>query len=167
VLARVATERSAALMVGAVLLAAAPWVLANELRPLIGPHSVLTRPRSEQYFIYMPALAAPYRAASRVVADAGCANVGLAIGENGWEYPLWRLMSEAAGREIRIRQVSVQNVSRSLSDRGVAGLGEPCALVRIDPLDAGQSFQPRREYALALSDGPVSVYLRREQGAAR
>ena len=158
VLARVISDGRAAWVGGVLLLAATPWVLLNELRPLVGEKSVLARPRLEQYFVYEPKLHAPYQAAARRVADARCDRVGLAIGENGWEYPLRVLMEEAAGREVRVEHVAVTNRSR-LAARPREG--EPCALIRVDPLDEGHRFAPPPDYALVLVDGPVSVYLRR------
>jgi hypothetical protein len=127
---------------GALLLVAAlPWVVRNETRPLIGPSSVLVRPRSEQYFANLPSLLAPYRRAARAVAGAGCAEAGLIIGEGDFEYPLWVLMAEEAGKPVGLRHVQVGNASAARE----GPLPPPCAVVAVgkEPIAAAAESMGR------------------------
>jgi hypothetical protein len=109
------------------LLVALPWVLCNYTRRLVGPGSILVTPRIEQYFANQRALLAPYRRAARAVAAAGCAEAGLVIGGDEFEYPLWVLLAEEAGRPVSLRHVQVGNDSAA-RERPVA---PPCAVVAV------------------------------------
>jgi hypothetical protein len=111
---------------GALLLVVAlPWALRNQTRRLIGPGSIFVTPRIEQYFANQPALLTPYRHAARAVAAAGCTEAGLIAGGDDYEYPLWVLMAEEAGRPVALRNVQVRNQSAV----GERPLPPPCAVV--------------------------------------
>lgn len=93
------------------LLAAVPWVLDNTSRPLFGPKSILRTPRTEQYFFQRPELLSPYRQAAAAVRAERCDTVGLWMGLDEWEYPLWVLLDGPP--RPRIEHVHVTNVSAS------------------------------------------------------
>jgi hypothetical protein len=115
---------------GALLLVVAlPWVLRNNTRRLIGPRSIFLTPRTEQYFANHRALLAPYRRAARAVAAAGCTEAGLIIGGDDFEYPLWVLMAEEAGRPVALRHVQVGNESAVRE----GPVPPPCAVVAVGP----------------------------------
>ena len=84
-------------------------------------------PRIEQYFANGPALLAPYRRAARAVAAAGCAEAGLVVGGNDFEYPLWVLMAEEAGRPVALRHVQVWNDTAV----GKGAVPPPCAVLAV------------------------------------
>ncbi len=69
-------------------LAAIPWVVKNQSRPLTGPNSILTTPRTAQYFANRHALEAPYVGAARYLQGSQCTTVGLEDNIDDWEYPL-------------------------------------------------------------------------------
>jgi hypothetical protein len=94
-------------LIGAVLLlAATPWVFFNESRPLIesirpmnftgvvqtaNDGTLLDTARIDLYFWNRRELIGPYKAAVKHIKDGGCGNVGLALGDDDYEYPLWVL----------------------------------------------------------------------------
>lgn len=85
----VAASTAIALALAAILL------LFNVDRPLIGVDgraSILTNPRSEQYFAAWPQLAAPYGAVIDRIATAGHERVVLVGGFDDWYYPFSALL---------------------------------------------------------------------------
>jgi hypothetical protein len=94
-----------------------PFLLYNETRPLIAPEgrSVLTTPRAAQYFIARPDLGESYPAAIRAALAGNPAEVGLMLGNDDWEYPLWVLAGKAAVRRAPVfRHVDVTDCSDAL-----------------------------------------------------
>jgi hypothetical protein len=99
----------------ALLLASFVWALGNETRPLLGPHSILTRSRQEQYFSDTQAREA-YEGAARYLLERGHAQVGLVFGGDAntqREYPLWALLGGVPSPP-RLENVDVRNVSGRL-----------------------------------------------------
>ncbi|NJL47920.1 MAG: hypothetical protein HC929_11080 [Leptolyngbyaceae cyanobacterium SM2_5_2] len=74
--------------------------------------SILTLPRDEIYFSGARSeLAAPYRQVVAVLADRQCQRIGLHIGQDDWEYPLWVLLSRQFGQGFALQHVGVANES--------------------------------------------------------
>jgi hypothetical protein len=107
------------------LVAAGPWLLFNQQRPLLGQHSVLQVPRLTQYFVNNRGLEAPYLAVTAQLADTGCAEVGLQTGSDGWDYPLWVLVRQATAGRATVVYVDVRNASAQLSPPSA----RPCAIL--------------------------------------
>ncbi|MBD2121276.1 glycosyltransferase family 39 protein [Trichocoleus sp. FACHB-262] len=75
--------------------------------------SILTLSRSEVYFSgARKELQAPYRAAIALIQKHQCRSVGLALGGDDWEYPLWVLMEEQSSSSFQMKSVEVKNESR-------------------------------------------------------
>jgi hypothetical protein len=127
-----------------------PYVLGNQLRPLVGSNSVLTMDRSRQYFANVPALELTYR---KVVdySYGNCRQVGLMIGGDQWEYPLWAL-SRSTPSPLAFAHVNVfENASRRL-ERGPT----PCAIIAEPSQSVSVGGKP---YALALNAGSLGVFV--------
>jgi hypothetical protein len=105
----------AVLFVGAL-----PALLRNSSRPLTGPRTILRSERMSDIFRNAPEREAPYREAVRILAGLRCREVGVALGANDWEYPLFAL----AGKGTRFEHVAVNNVSARAASRPFA----PCAV---------------------------------------
>jgi hypothetical protein len=101
----------------------------NEARPLIGARSILTVPRLEQYFRNRRDLQVPYTYAATLVQDKGCAEIGLWVEGNTYEYPLWILLNVAGTDGLRVEHVRVSNESSRASLHGDVNNFVPCALV--------------------------------------
>lgn len=126
---RLPARHSAPITVAAAIiltLVAGPQLLYNQRRPLLPPGSVLQTSRAEQYFAGNPGVEHAYRDALRLLeTDVRCAEVGLALGPDDYEYPLWALPANAGGRPIRFEHVGVNNPSSRLQDPSFA----PCAVL--------------------------------------
>jgi hypothetical protein len=112
------------------LLAASPWIVHNETRPLIGidNQSIIFSQRSEQMFIQRPELLATYATAARLIAEHDCTAVGLISRDRSfWEYALWSLLQDHSRQPVRIESLAVLNVSERLRDRITSN--PPCALI--------------------------------------
>ena len=101
----------------------------NESRPLLGARSILTVPRLEQYFRNRPDHQAPYTYAATLVQDKGCAEIGLWLEGNTYEYPLWILLNVVGADSVRVEHVRVSNQSSRASLHGGVNNFAPCALV--------------------------------------
>ncbi|NJK35142.1 MAG: hypothetical protein HC919_09405 [Oscillatoriales cyanobacterium SM2_2_1] len=74
--------------------------------------SILTLSRDDIYFSgSRKELRSPYLEVARVIHDSQCRNIGLAIGGDDWEYPLWVLLQKKG--EIRIIHTKVANPSKN------------------------------------------------------
>jgi hypothetical protein len=83
---------------GLLLLAALPWVLFNNTRPLIGRTpwptrvgSILTTSQADLMFAAAPRLQSPYEQAVQAVEVHACQSVGLRIDSGHLEYLFWWL----------------------------------------------------------------------------
>ncbi len=119
---------------GALLsLSALPYLLANQAHPLVGPASVLATDRVAQTFRQQPALEPAYVGAADFLRARGCFTVGLLLGSDDWEYPLWVLLPEARAGG-RIEHVGVTSASGRLASPDPSFV--PCAVVATtDPGD--------------------------------
>jgi 4-amino-4-deoxy-L-arabinose transferase-like glycosyltransferase len=142
----------------ALLIGALPGVVNNPSRPVFGSASVFTVPRERQYFANLPWLYEPYAGAAQQAAAGGCASVGLILGSDDWEYPLWVLLHDLSPA-IRIEHVNVQNVSAgsAAADPGYASF-RPCALIVIRE-DPPQTVEVSGvAYRLTWQSRTLSVY---------
>jgi hypothetical protein len=134
---------------------ALPSLAVTWPRPLLGAYSVVTTPRDAQRFHNHPGLRPVYESAARVVADMGCRRVGLILGWDGWEYPLWSLLRARLGPGLRIEHVRVANASRRFAP---LVSGAQCALLAVEPgLGDTVSWQGRT-FVQHWVSGPVRVY---------
>lgn len=122
---------AAAFVLGALAL---PPLLLNRLAPLAGKHTVFDTPRANQYFQsfggHPSARQRDYLAALDLLAERGCGRIGLLLGWDDWEHPLWtlrpRLDQGQTGRR-RLAHVGVSNATAGLRTPGPELT--PCALV--------------------------------------
>jgi hypothetical protein len=141
--------------------AAARPLLRNRLAPLVGAHTVLNTPQMHQYFQSFSrdpnARERVYVAAGEALRAQNCADVGLLLGWDDWEHPLWVLLSDRQRRAGRIEHVAVTNSSAGLSSSrpGFA----PCAIV-VGNRAVGNSIELKgRSYSLSQPGDGLSVFL--------
>jgi 4-amino-4-deoxy-L-arabinose transferase-like glycosyltransferase len=136
------------------ILAAVTPALRNASRPLVPPVSsvidrvvhgealpqtILTANRKAQYFVNNPAMWWPYAAAARYIRKSGARNVGLKLGKDEWEYPLWVLLKGEDGKMPRLEHVGVENRSGTIGLRGF----RPDLIVKDDVQGYPVVFVPR------------------------
>lgn len=104
------------------------WVLKNESRPLVGQNSILNTSRIDQYFSNRPGIKESYYDCALAVSSQQCNDIGLQLGGDHWEYPLWVLIQRSSKQIPRIEHVYVGNNSYKIS----LGNFKPCTLLKTD-----------------------------------
>jgi len=93
-----------------------PFLISNDTRPFVAlaDDSISsTNGRFKSYFINRPELYDDYSAAAKIIMDAGTEKVGLCLGYDDYEYPLWVLVGRHASRGTpKFRHVDVVNISK-------------------------------------------------------
>jgi hypothetical protein len=148
-------RRLAALCATGFCLFALPSLAVTWPRHLLGPDSVVTMPRAAQRFRNHPQLQPAYEAAANVVEGMGCKRVGLILGGDGWEYPLWPLLQARLGEGLRMEHVLVQNASTRFA---APVRPAPCALLVVGQ-DIGKAVDWQgRTFVERWRWSPVRVY---------
>lgn len=117
-------------LVGALLIASLPWLLAIKSRPLIALRSsayvdsILTTPRQHLYFANGLHLEEPYTSMVEQVIRNECTKVGLSLLGGQAEYPLWVLL-DASQPDMTIRWMVEGTASAAYRDRSY----QPCAVI--------------------------------------
>jgi len=106
-----------------------PFLALNKTRPLGGlTDSSLFRPAGqlESYFVNRPEIAADYRAAANLILKEGEKDIGLCLGYDDYEYPLFVLVGRHASEGVpKFRHVGVLDRSQMKENSRL----EPPALV--------------------------------------
>jgi hypothetical protein len=134
---------------------ALPSLAVTWPRPLVGAYSVVTTPRDAQRFRNHPGLRPVYEAAADAVAGLRCDRVGLILGWDGWEYPLWPLLRARVGAGLRMEHVLVRNVSGRLAP-DVPHV--PCALLAVGQGAGATVVWQGRTFVERWRREPVAVY---------
>ncbi len=151
-------------VVVALLLLAAPWLVTNTTRSFV-PSALLprmlrgtdiwTKSRTEQYFTNSPEDYRRFVTLDERLRAQGCADVGVLGDEDSWTYPM-HVFLERTSAKSTMRPMLVGNPTATLSRPGP----RPCALVS---LAFGRIHEPEstplRRFRLAWHDGPLAVYL--------
>ncbi len=114
------------LLLAPLLISAAPRLLFAQSRPLLGPGSVLTTPRVDQYFAAFSPAERSYVDGVGIIKASGCHAIGFLVsgpqdragyptGAPAWEYQLWPLLGEPGGGSYRIEDVLVTNQTARLA----------------------------------------------------
>ena len=143
---RLTNGRTAVIGALVLLLGVSAWepTLRNISKQLISKSpSKLTKPRIEHYFVSSPNLESEYRSALQIAQAQGSDSIGLCLGANTIEYPLWVL----AGKSARNR--SPQFVP--LSDRALRKAALP-EIVIVDDVSRPQLPSNRQIDVLYESD---------------
>ena len=108
----------------ALLVAALPWTFSNNSRPLMhlsaeqgAQFPLLSLDRNLLYFMNKgESVYIRYSMIARDIQQKGATRIGLIMGEDSWEYPLWVFLKEASVEGFRIEHINVMNVSGSTRD---------------------------------------------------
>lgn len=134
--ARVRARYVAALMIVLLMAYAVPFALFNNTRPLleltkrndasyeVGLSRFLHLGRHQLYMMNSPDFYEPYKRAAVLATSNNCRDVGLLIGGNTQEYPLWSYLRQRDER-VRMFHIDVTNVSAKKSKNR----DTPCAIV--------------------------------------
>ena len=132
-----------------------PWLLFNQDRPLLAVNSVLWEERDQQYFKRRPEIKDAYIGTAEFLRDFDCKDIGLIVGRDDSEYPLWVLLGDRHGPPIRIEHVNVENISNSLINQSSF---TACAVIVVgDEIDKEIRIGITN-YSIKISTPPISVY---------
>jgi hypothetical protein len=148
------------------LLAALPFAMKNDLRPLVtaragavsayATESVFVQKRELEYFSdNHKDLAPAWIAAAHAVDASGCRDVGLDA-DNFYTYPMFALLG--AGTERHVRYLNVDNQTASFER---PGLPAPCAVVCFHCATEPSRQAPYASYGTPSVFGDLALFLRR------
>ena len=90
------------------------------ISPFFKGRSILHTERQMLYFLADFSAYYDYRQAMKVIEEEKPREVGLFLGSNDWEYPIWVLSNSHAGEgEIEYRHIAVDDFSRTLQQEGL------------------------------------------------
>jgi 4-amino-4-deoxy-L-arabinose transferase-like glycosyltransferase len=142
-------------------LTALPFVFNNCSRPLIGKKNIFITSRTDQYFHERPYLKEPYIGAINFLKNKGCKDIGLAIGGDDWEYPLWTLLMKNYGHGLfRLEHFNVKNISSTKSNISTFKNFSPCAIVSVRLLEFPPEPDEKDFYKAWLYE-PVTVFVKK------
>jgi hypothetical protein len=113
ILTRKLNHRLLSLLLILLVIYALPYLIQNQSRPLVGESSIISTSRLDLYFVKQQRIRTAYNRAVDVIVDNCITDVGIDIGGDEWEYPIWTLFDDR-GWEPRIEHVNVHNPSATL-----------------------------------------------------
>ncbi|PYM54508.1 MAG: hypothetical protein DMD79_24480 [Candidatus Rokuibacteriota bacterium] len=111
----------------ALLVLSSAWVMNSACHPLLGRPNVWQLSRGDQYFSRVRLLRQPFLGVVALARQRQCERIGLVLGWDDVEYPLWALLGEGGSRP-RIEHVNVDNPSARV---GGGGSFSPCLVVSV------------------------------------
>jgi hypothetical protein len=123
------------------IVASLPWLLFNTSRPLLtipevvmnrlapgitANHSILTTSRDEQYYANKPHFRKVFNEVAKEIKDSKCNQVGLQVGKDFWEYPLWKELRKYGKGDFILEHIHVNNASGNISSHKIS----PCLTVQ-------------------------------------
>lgn len=132
VLSKLKQQKIAIFIVTFLLISSLPWVFFNRYRPIIDSNNIFQTPRIEQYFSNRPFLKGTYTGAVEFLNSKKCSNVGLSMGNDPWEYPLWVLLQQNNQKLLKIQHINVNNISANLEKEAYFQDFEPCGIISME-----------------------------------
>ncbi|MBN3905875.1 MAG: glycosyltransferase family 39 protein [Nostoc sp. NMS1] len=131
ILSKLKKQKIAILIVTFLLVSSLPWVFFNRYRPIIDSNNIFQTSRIEQYFSNRPYLKNTYIGAVDFLNSKKCSNIGLSMGNDPWEYPLWVLLQQN-NQEMVIQHINVTNISAVLEKEDYYKDFEPCGIISME-----------------------------------
>ncbi len=90
-------------------------LLFNFSRPLVGPNSILRLARNDIFYLTRWDVREGHLQLADYARRRGCLRIGMMIGPNEWEYPLWAILNEArVDGPYKFDHVNVTNTTKDL-----------------------------------------------------
>lgn len=132
VLSKLKKQKIAIFIVTFLLVSSLPWVFFNRYRPIIDSNNIFQVSRIEQYFNTRPYLNTTYTGAVEFLNSKKCSNIGLSMGKDPWEYPLWVLLQQNNQKIVKIQHINVTNISAILEKEDFYKDFEPCGIISME-----------------------------------
>jgi hypothetical protein len=147
------------LLVAGLLMTVQAWspLVHNYLHPLTGGRNVVRAARIDQYFRSRPSPKAEYLGAAEFLHSRNCTEVGLLLGWDDFEHPLWALLPELRAPGGRVQHIGVSNSSAHLESRSPPFT--PCAVFAISKPTGEKLTVGGLSYRLAWSGNWVKVFV--------
>ncbi|BAZ28107.1 hypothetical protein NIES4074_05380 [Cylindrospermum sp. NIES-4074] len=114
------------------LVSSLPWLALNRFRPLINNNNIFQVSRVEQYFTNRPYLKGTYVGAVEFLNSKNCSDIGLLMGNDPWEYPLWVILQKDKQKMLKIQHINVNNISATIERMYPYNEFEPCGIVAME-----------------------------------
>ncbi|NEN95491.1 MAG: hypothetical protein F6K50_08120 [Moorea sp. SIO3I7] len=165
VLSQIKLRQVANVIAVVLIITSLPWALSGRERPLVGANSILNTSRTEQYFNSRSRIRLGYLGAIDVLKSNKCTDIGMYLGDNDWEYPLWILLQQQTDSPVIIEHINVKNASASKSELSTNNSKFiPCAIfsTKPEPDQTNQGEQityQNRSYTQGWSKDKVKIFL--------
>ncbi|MFA5089006.1 MAG: glycosyltransferase family 39 protein, partial [Candidatus Omnitrophota bacterium] len=143
---------------------ALPWLFLNHSRPLLAAKNIFTTGRMEQYFANNPGFRYSYEQAAQEAKSTGCRQIGLSLGGNSWEYPLWVLLRPGGTTGPRLEHVRVVNESAKTLQEHPFNQFDPCVIIADDLLDQSKIVIGRKNFVRTRKFAFLAVFRWDESG---
>ena len=121
------------------ILSSLPWLFLNKYRPIFHPtNSILVVNRMDQYFSNRPELLEPFKETVKFLNSQNCPKIGLQMGNDAWEYPLWVMLQNSQPQNLEIRHINVDNASAKLAETSPHSNFVPCRIIQMRTKRSGQ-----------------------------
>ncbi|MBI5763526.1 MAG: glycosyltransferase family 39 protein [Planctomycetes bacterium] len=128
------------------LLAGVFPLLFNFSRPLIGPNSIVRLARNDIFYLTRWDVREGHMQLADYARRRGCLRIGMMIGPNEWEYPLWAMLNEArVDGPYKFDHVNVSNATKSLPGGQHLDLSAPDCITTMQVREASEIYgKPNR-----------------------
>lgn len=157
ILSKIIDRKISHSIVTAILVLSIPWLFYNHTRPLLGANNIFSSPRIEQYFNSREGLQEPYIKAANLLKSKECFELGLSVGEDSWEYPLWVLLDNRQ-QKPKIRHINVTNISSTTATTNKDSKDNYCAIFFPQPVKTEQITSENNLYIKKLSIEKIPIH---------
>ncbi|WP_392531366.1 ArnT family glycosyltransferase [Nostoc sp. C117] len=142
ILSKFKKQKIAIFIIIFLLISSLPWVFCNRYRPILDSNNIFQISRVEQYFSNRPYLKVSYTRGVEFLNSQKCLNIGLSMGKDPWEYPLWVLLQQNNQQKVKIQHINVTNISAVLEKKYPYQEFDPCGIIS---METKKSKQKKRE----------------------
>ncbi|NET61072.1 MAG: hypothetical protein F6K47_34590, partial [Symploca sp. SIO2E6] len=156
------------------ILASLPWLFSCRERPVMGEDNIFNTTRIEQYFNGQTSkkkarVRDAYLGGINFLKSSQCSEIGLLLGHNDVEYPIWAVLQQSNQPTWAIQHVKVENPSTVKSEIEPYSSFVPCALFATKSSKYAKSDQEKivddhSTYIQAWSQGNIKVFLKKAGG---
>ncbi|MEH1921218.1 hypothetical protein [Nostoc sp.] len=169
ILSKLKKQKIAILLVTFLLISSLPWLFFNRYRPIINSNNIFQTTRTEQYFSNRPYLKGTYTGAVEFLNSKKCSNIGLLMGNDPWEYPLWVLLQQNNQEVVKIQHVNVTNISASLEKQDSYKDFQPCGIIAMETKKSKQNKSLEvnfkgKTYTRSWDSPELGVFIKQNSG---